>query len=229
MDYKEFEKKISYSFNKKSLIKKALNHTSSHKNNKSGKKNKRENITLEFIGDAVLELASREYLLKKYKTLSVGDISKIKTRMVSDKTLSFFAKKINLDKFVKIAKTKEPQRRNMDAVLAATMEAVIGAIFFDSGLESAKKFVRYKIFLPFTKNKDLIREDFKSIFQEKYQKIYKKPPEYFVVDEKGPPHNKTFIIELIHSGQTLGRGIGKTKKEAEQKAAEKALTFFKKK
>jgi len=226
MHYTEFEKIISYCFSKKSLLKKALNYTSSHQNKISNKTNNHENVTLEFIGDAVLELTSRQYLLKKYKNLSIGDISKIKTRMVSDKTLSLFARKINLDRFVKISEQKQYQKRNMDTVLAATMEAVIGAIFFDSGIDSAKKFIRYKIFLPFSKNKNVISEDYKSIFQEKYQKIYKKPPDYSTVKEKGPPHNKIFTIELRHCGKTLGQGTGKSKKEAEQKAAEKALRIF---
>lgn len=222
MHYTEFEKIISYCFRKKSLLKKALNHTPSHKN-KNSKKNNLENVTLEFIGDAVLELTSRKYLLKKYKNLSIGDISKIKTRMVSDKTLSLFAKKINIDRFVTISEPDQLQRRNTDTILAAAMEAVIGAIFFDSGIENAKKFIRYKIFIPFSRNKNVIHEDYKSIFQEKYQKLYKKHPLYRTVDEKGPPHNKTFTVELTHCGKTLGKGTGKSKKEAEQRAAGKAL------
>ncbi len=229
MQYSEFEKKISYEFTKKSLLKKALNNTTCAKNKTVAKKNNRQNVTLEFIGDAVLELTSREYLLKKYKKLSIGDISKIKTRLVSDKTLSLFARRIDLDKYVKVNDSKYNHNRNMDSVLAATLEAVIGAIFFDSGRESAKKFIKYKIFLPFVKNEDIIQKDFKSIFQEKYQKIYKKPPVYKIVREKGPPHNKTFTIEIKHRGKTLGSGMGKNKKEAEQKAAEVALNYFEKK
>ncbi|MBI5374554.1 MAG: ribonuclease III [Candidatus Schekmanbacteria bacterium] len=224
MDYSAFEKRISYKFSKPALLKKALTHLSGRVKASNRKSAIRENQKLEFIGDAVLELTIREHATKKHRNATLGEISRYKTQLVSDHTLAKLARRIRLDEYITAGNGADHQSiKKSDTILAASLEALIGGIFLDSGIPEAKKFIIYKVIIPFGKLRHSLNEDYKSIFQEKYQKIYKKPPVYKIIKESGPAHDKTFVAEVRSPHRILGRGKGKNKKEAHQMAAKEAL------
>jgi len=216
IDIKELEKLIEIKFNNKNLLLHALTHKSYGIENKLNIWNER----LEFLGDSVLSFIIVDYLYNKYKNLDEGVLSKIKSRLVSQKTLTVLAKKINLGKFILLSVGEEQTGgRDKGTILADTFEALLGAIYLDKGISVAKQFL-IKL-LPLKEVRMDI--DYKSKLQEIVQKKYKTLPEYNVISETGPEHNKIFKIEVEIMKKVYGRGIGKNKKEAEQQAAKNTL------
>ena len=220
---KKFEANIGYTFKNKEILAEALTHSSyanEHKNNKF-----KDNERLEFLGDAILDLVVSDFLYRKHEDLPEGDLSKLRASIVCEAFLIMAAKEINLGEFMLLGKGEEMTGgRERTSVLADAFEAVIGAIYLDSGLDDAKDFINQFIISfmeSLSSNKKI--EDYKTNLQEKIQKISKKPLSYAVLREEGPDHDKYFVVEVKHDGQVLGQGSGKTKKEAEQKAAYEAL------
>jgi len=179
------------------------------------------NEKLEFLGDSILGLIISEYLFRNISHKSEGDFAKIKSFVVSEDSLAAIAKKIRVDNFILIGKGEEYSGgRNKKAIIADAMEAIIGAYYIDSGYNPVKEFV-LKLLIPEI-NKVILdkhKKDYKSLLQELVQKKYRSYPKYNIVKKSGPDHDKTFMIEVNINNKIYGQGMGKNKKEAEQKAA----------
>lgn len=212
----ELQKKLKIKFKNPAVLNTALTHKSYAIENNLKEFNER----LEFIGDSVLSVATAVYLYKKYPDYDEGKLSKIKAATVSRVTLYAIAKKLKLGNYLKISKSEEATGgREKESILANALEAVIGAIFLDRGCLPAEKFVNAL----FSKQ-EISPADFKSELQEIIQSKYKTIPVYRVLEEKGPDHDKIFKVGVSIGKKALGIGTGKSKKEAEQDAAKKALT-----
>lgn len=216
------EKKISYIFRDKTLLDQALVHRSYSYEQASKPVN---NECLEFLGDAVLGLAVGHLLFVKYSDYEEGTLSQLKANMVSENSLSQLARKLNLGKFLLLGKGEELSGgRAKNSILADTYEALLAAIYLDGGLEPAHNLVK-RHFLPLLPASISRRSllDFKSRLQEYTQEEFKAIPEYFILKESGPEHQKRFAIGVKLNGEILARGTGKNKKAAEQRAARNAL------
>lgn len=216
---KELEEKIGYVFKKKELLKQALTHSSFSNEQKI---NKFENYErLEFLGDAVLELLSSQFFFENYPEMSEGEMTRLRSSMVCEPALAFCARDISLGQYILLGKGEEATGgRQRDSITSDVMEAVIGAIYLDGGFEQADRFVK-KYILSDLENKQLFY-DSKTILQEKVQKLGKNLV-YVIVDESGPEHNKMFTVEARIEGRTVGKGQGRNRKSAEQKAAYQVL------
>lgn len=220
MNFNELEEKIGYSFKNKNLLRQALTHSSfanEQKINKSG-----DYERLEFLGDAVLEVVSSEFLFHKYPDLPEGQLTKLRASMVCEPSLAFCARDIDLGTYILFGKGEEATGgRGRESITSDVMEALIGAIFLDSGIEKAKEHIN-RFILSDLENKVLFY-DSKSTLQEIMQGKLKKEFEYVLVGENGPEHDKVFIVDVVVDGSALGTGKGRTKKAAEQQAAYEAL------
>ena len=221
----ELENRIGYRFKDKSLLKQAVTHSSFTNEQKINKFKHYER--LEFLGDAVLELVSSEFLFKEYPQLQEGQLTKLRASMVCEPALAFCARDIELGKFMLLGKGEESTGgRERDSLTSDVMEAVIGAIFLDGGMERAKEHI-YRFVLSDLEIKQLFY-DSKTNLQEYVQGTLKKELHYDLVEESGPEHDKLFKVEVVVDGAVLGKGQGRTKKAAEQQAAYKALLDLKK-
>ncbi len=212
----EVEKRISYVFANKELIKCALTHSSFTNELKI---NKWENYQrLEFLGDAVLELVSSEFLYEGNSTMSEGKMSKVRASMVCEPALAFCARKINLGELILLGKGEEAGGgRERNSILSDVFEAIIGAIYLDGGLEEARKFI-HKFVLDDVEDNQLF-VDSKSILQEKIQAEADKTLSYKLISEKGPEHDKSFEVAVYINDECMATAVGHNKKEAEQQAA----------
>lgn len=194
------------------LLRVALTH-SSYSNEHNGKNYER----LEFLGDAVLELVTSEYLFlnTSYKE---GDMSKIRASYVCEEALDQYAKDIELEKYILVGHGQEKDING--TIVADVFESVLAVIFLECGIDVVKKFI-YETIIPYIEKNIQFKYDYKSLLQEMVQ-TDKKSLEYILVNETGPAHKKTFTVEVEINGMIYGRGIGSSKKEAEQKAAKDA-------
>ncbi len=216
----ELEKLIGYEFRDKSLLKQALTHSSyvnEQKINRSG-----DYERLEFLGDAVLEVVSSEFLFHKYPDLPEGKLTKLRASMVCEPSLAICARDLNLGSYILLGKGEESTGgRNRESITSDVMEAIIGAIFLDGGMDKAKAHIE-RFVLSDLEDKALFY-DSKSTLQEVLQGELKKEFEYVLNAERGPEHDKEFDVSVIVEGKELGNGKGRTKKAAEQQAAYQAL------
>lgn len=213
--YESLEEKLGYVFKNKNLIKLALTH-SSYANEHNIECNER----LEFLGDAVLELAMSR---KLYDTIDLdeGVLTKMRAKAVCEGALDLYASKIELSSYLYLGKGEEATGgRTRPAIIADATEAVLGAIYLDGGFEAAREIVK-KFFEPYFDDV-LKNKDYKSMLQEKLQSE-KRSIRYEIVRDEGPANNKTFEAVVYMDEILMGRGIGKTKKEAQQQAAKDAL------
>ncbi len=222
----EFETIIGYSFNNKELIMEALTHSSyanEHRLSDIG-----NNERLEFLGDAVLEISISEYLYNKYPNEPEGYLTKMRASIVCEPTLALCSKDIKLGDFLLLGKGEElTGGRERKSITSDAFEAVIGAIYLDGGFANAKEFID-KFILADIKNKQLFY-DSKTILQEIVQAKGDKNLIYKLVAENGPDHNKQFEVNAILGNEIVGKGIGRTKKAAEQEAAYNAIIAINKK
>lgn len=221
---KELEKKISYSFSDEGLLKHAMTH-SSYVNEKRLKKTDC-NERLEFLGDAVLELVSSEYLFFENPKMPEGELTKLRASMVCEKALAFCARDLDLGDFLLLGKGEDATGgRKRDSITSDALEALIGAIYLDGGFANAKEFILNHV-LNDLEGKRLFY-DSKTILQELVQGNSEKRICYELVGEVGPDHNKSFQVEVQIGDTTYGQGIGRTKKAAEQEAAYQAILKLK--
>ena len=214
------EKNIGYKFKNIDLLKNALTHTSyanEHKINSNEK--------LEFLGDSILEFISSKYIFNNYPKLKEGEMTKVRATVVCEESLYKIAKKHNFSDFLFVGKSEQLHQGNRKvAIMADSVEAVIAAMYFDGGLENAEKFIvenlKDEIEIA-TKNVGI--KDHKTVLQEKLQEHGNVEIKYEIISETGPDHNKTFVAQVKLNGKVLADGVGKTKKQAEQEAARKAL------
>jgi ribonuclease-3 len=222
-DIRSLETKIGYSFKRTSLLEQALTHKSFAKERPED--SEIFNERLEFLGDAVLGLIICEYLYKTYPQYSEAELSKLKSYAVQESTLAEAALRLNIGSYLRLGKGEEATGgRKKSSILADAFEALVAAIYLDSGLRNTKKFtlqnLEEKIKAFISKGISL---DFKSQLQEITQERFGVLPRYRIKREKGPQHKKTFEVEVFIKDILYGSGKGKSKKEAEQKAAEAGL------
>lgn len=225
VDLKLLQEKIQYQFHNEELLIQALTHSSfSHE---MTVRRRPDYERLEFLGDAVLELVSSEYIFHTYPQMSEGNMTKLRAGAVCEPALAHCANKLQLGKFLYLGKGEEcGGGRKRESIIADVMEAIVGAIFLDSGIEEAKNFIMTYILADMETNKMFY--DSKSTLQELVQKKGSARLEYTVLEEKGPEHQKEFVVAVNLNGDRLGVGTGKNKKSAEQKAAYEALLKMKK-
>lgn len=216
----EFQNIIGYYFKDISLLEQALVHSSYANENKMTKVENNER--LEFLGDAVLELVTSDYLYHQYPDMLEGDLTKLRASIVCEPTLAKVAMDINLGSFIQLGKGEEfSGGRTRASVLSDTFEAIIGAIFLDGGLESARTFLTSNLLKDF--DSKIFFVDSKTHLQEIIQKTSEEPLVYKVVNEIGPDHEKIFEVIVKHNNTIIGKGSGRSKKSAEQEAAFNAI------
>ena len=224
----EFCKNISIKFSNLNLLQLAFTHRSVSSDGKAEKH--QNNERLEFLGDSVLGMATAAYLYEHLMDNAEGDLAKIKSSVVSERSLAPIALKIGVDKMLILGKGEEMSGgRSKKAILADAVEAVIGAYYLDSGYRAAEKLV-LSFMIPeidrYLSNKG--EKDYKTLLQEAHQKKYKSCPNYELVKESGPDHDRTFWVTVHLKNASYGPESGKSKKEAEQNVAKKAwLELFK--
>ena len=219
MDTDKFEKNIGYSFKNKKLLMEALTHTSYAYENKVV-----SNERLEYLGDSILEFISSKYLYNNYKNLSEGEMTKVRANVVCEDSLYAIAKKHDFSDFLYLGKSERSSKNSKKAILADSVEAVIAAIYLDSSLDEAEKFIidNLKDFID-DSTKHVGDKDYKTVLQEKLQVHGDVTIKYNVVKEMGPDHSKIFVVEVTCNGKKLAEGMGKNKKQAEMDAAKNAL------
>jgi len=219
----EFEEIIGYSFTDKSLLKTALTHSSYANENR--RKNLPFNERLEFLGDSVLSLIVSNYLFENYQSMPEGGLTKARATIVCERSLSLCAQNIELGKFLILGKGEEMTGgRTRRSILADAFEAVIAAIYLDSGIRVVREWLLgqlYETILLAVQGKSFM--DYKTALQEQVQTNGNADIHYEVTDDFGPDHQKTFVVQVTVNGKVLGTGEGNSKKNAEQAAARNAL------
>ncbi|UCF93787.1 MAG: ribonuclease III [Desulfobacterales bacterium] len=221
------EEKLQYEFACESLLNEALRHSSFV--NEQADSSLRDNERLEFLGDAVLNLVIGHLLMRRYPELNEGDLSKLRANLVNESQLAKIARGMDLGVYIQLGKGEiQTNGRDKNSILADTLEALVAAIYLDGGFQVIFQFLESK-FAPFLKQ---VRtsgryHDYKSELQEFVQVQQQEMPNYEIIHEEGPDHDKTFRVQLEVCGLTT-QGIGKSKKMAEQDAAGQALQILKK-
>lgn len=223
MEFDKFEKTSGIEFKNKSLLKQAFTHRSYINENKAS--GMEHNERLEFLGDAVLELVITDYLYGKFKDMDEGKLTSLRSALVNADTCAQVATRLSANDFLLLSKGESKDTgRARQYILANTLEAIIGAIYVDSGYEAAQKFILEHI-APIAD--EVIAQgswiDAKSLFQEKAQENMGTTPVYKTIREAGPDHDKHFTIGVYVGKELLGQGSGQSKQDAEQEAARKAL------
>ncbi|MBR4668254.1 MAG: ribonuclease III [Butyrivibrio sp.] len=225
-DISRFEQLIGYTFRDKQLLVQAFTHSSFVNEQKINKHPDYER--LEFLSDAVLEMISSAYLFRKFPDKKEGEMSKMRASLVCEGALAFDAKVLDLKSYILLGKGEETTGgRDKESIIADVMEAVIGALFLDGGIEQSKRFIDSYILT----NTDAVVMfgDSKSMLQEVAQGENLGEVRYEICGESGPEHDKIFEVRVYVGDKNLGEGTGKTKKAAEQKAASQALLVLKNK
>lgn len=223
-DLSVLEERIGYTFKNKSLLNQALTHSSYANERKINKTEDYER--LEFLGDSVLELISSDFLFHENPDVAEGKLTKLRSSMVCEPALAYCAKEIELGSFIRLGKGEEATGgRGRDSITSDVMEAVIGALYLDGGLQIAHDFI-HRFILSDLENKKLFY-DSKTVLQEMVQASEFESFEYKLVREEGPDHDKLFAVDAILDGNVIGSGEGKTKKAAEQMAAYEAIKVLK--
>jgi len=220
VELKEFENNIGYKFKNKDLLEKALTHTSYAYEN-----NVQSNEKLEFLGDSILEFISSKYLYDNYKNLKEGEMTKVRATVVCEESLHKVAIKHNFSDFLNLGKSESSNQANLSkAILADAVEALIAAIYLDSNLEHAEKFIIENLKEAIkTASENVGIKDYKTVLQEKLQIHGNVNIKYNIISESGPDHDKIFESKVECNGTVLGTGKGKNKKASEMMAAKNAL------
>jgi ribonuclease-3 len=229
----QLEERLGYRFSKSGLLERALTHSSAipelranHAAESAPGPSPRDNEQLEFLGDAVLDMLASEYLLAAFPDWSEGQLSKSRSRLVNARALELAARRLHLGEHLRLGRGEEKTGgRDKPALLADAFEALVAAIYLESGLESTRQVLRRVLFEFALEERGarIADSDRKSALQEFLQGRGQPPAEYRVSAESGPDHQKTFQIEVWISGACMSSGEGSTKKEAEQRAAHSAL------
>lgn len=220
----EFQKIIGYQFHTEGLLRQALTH-SSYANEKKMKKHS-DNERLEFLGDAVLEVVSSDFLYHRYPDWSEGELTKCRASIVSEQPLAFCSRKIDLGRFLYLGKGEDQTGgRRRDSILSDAFEAVIGAVYLDGGLEAARQHIVH--FVMDDMDNIQLFHDSKTILQEMVQAHEWGDLSYHLISEDGPDHAKRYTIEARIGDRSYGTGEGHTKKSAEQHAAYQAILALK--
>ena len=220
MNLEILEKSIGYTFKNKKLLKKALTHTSFANERKI-----ESNEKLEFMGDSILEFLSSKYIYNNYQNLKEGEMTKVRAEVVCEDSLYKVAKKHNFSDFLYMGKGEILSGgKDKPAILADCVEAIIAAIYYDSNLENAEKFVIENLKDEIEMStKNVGKKDYKTVLQEELQRNGNVDIKYNVIKTEGPDHDKTFVVEVVCNERRLAIGEGKSKKQAEMQAAKIAM------
>jgi len=215
----EFEKTIEYKFSNKNLLINALTHSSYAYDHHT-----QSNERLEFLGDSILEFISSKFLFENYSNLTEGEMTKVRATAVCEDGLYQIATKLHFEKYILLGRSELSSPNIKKAIIADSVEALIAAIFLDSNLENAQKFIERNIAEPIKiASQNVGKKDYKTVLQEKLQEHGTVSIKYTIIDEKGPDHDKSFTAQVEFNGKILASGTGRSKKDAEMEAARKAL------
>lgn len=218
----QLQNNLGYQFKNPALLARALTH-SSYANERHVDTG--DNERLEFLGDSVLGFITAEYLFANHRDFPEGELTKLRAYAVCEKSLFSYAEEIGLGNYLKLGKGEERTGgRTRPSVLSDAFEAVIAAIYLDGGMDEAKKFV-LRFVVPYVEAKPTFK-DYKTMLQEVVQKNQGETLEYVLVSETGPDHDKCFTVEVHLNSNVIGRGVGGSKKKAEQNAAKEALELM---
>lgn len=223
MDIQNLQKTINYSFKNTRLLEVAITHSSYANETRRGSE---YNERLEFLGDAVLSIIVSDYLYNHYNTPE-GELTKLRAAIVCERSLDVMADKIQLGQYLLLGKGEElTGGRTRPSIIADAFEALIAAIYLDGGMESAKNFVLPFVLEMLNDEDQLTFKDYKTILQEIIQQNPEEKLIYHLAAETGPDHNKRFVVEVCINSNVIGRGEGRSKKNAEQMAAKEALELM---
>lgn len=220
--FDELQHKLQLAFKRTKLLKQAFTHTSYVNEHKRG--SVQDNERLEFLGDAVLQLLVSEYLFTTYPKRPEGELTRMRASVVCEPSLAYFAERLELGHYVLLGRGEEQLGgRQRPALLADLFESFVGAIYLDFGIERTRSFLEKHMF-PFIESNDfgLLMKDSKSKLQERSQHQGLGAVDYRIVEERGPAHDREFVVEVYIGEERYGVGVGRTKKEAEQRAAAEA-------
>ncbi|WP_163530508.1 ribonuclease III [Halobacillus ihumii] len=221
-DFSSFQAEISQQFKNLSLLEQAFTHSSYV--NEHRKTDREDNERLEFLGDAVLELGVSQYLYKEFPNKPEGELTKLRASIVCEASLVKFANDLNFQELILLGKGEEMTGgRNRPALLADVFEAFIGALYLDKGFNQVVHFLENYVYPKIKEGAFSHAMDYKSQLQEFIQRDRNSRIEYEIVEERGPAHSREFVAHVRIQSEDAGIGIGRTKKEAEQKAAQQAL------
>jgi ribonuclease-3 len=214
----QIEQIIGYTFSDKSLLSKAMTHSSAVDDRLES------NERLEFLGDSVLAVVVCQALFERFTDYLEGDLTKIKSKLVSRETCARVCRRLGLQEYLKVGKGMVSSRALSGSLAAGVLETIIAAIHIDGGLDPAREFIR-KIFGPMIECADAeqAQGNYKSLLQQYAQEQFNAAPSYVLLDEKGPDHNKCFELGVVINDRNFQSAWGTNKKEAEQKAALNAL------
>lgn len=219
----KLQQSVGYKFKDERLLQRALTHTSYA--NECNEGHNKSNERLEFLGDSVLGIITAEHFYLNYKNLPEGELTKLRAATVCENSLSSFARQLGLGEYLLLGKGEMCTGGNdRPSILADAFEALIAAIYLDGGIEEAKKFVLKYVDKAVEEHRGF--KDYKTVLQEVIQKNPGEIIEYVLVKESGPDHNKRFEVEVHLNSNVIGRGIGTSKKKAEQLAAKEALELM---
>lgn len=221
MNLKDFQQYLGYHFSNQNLLQEALTHKSAKKST--------HNERLEFLGDAVLDLIIGEFLYKKFPHSPEGELSKMRASMVNEKAFAKIARYLNIGEYLYISHSEEQNNgREKDSILSNAFEAIVGAIYLESGLEKVQTIVLKILDILYPKiDLENLFYDYKTSLQELTQALFGITPEYVVLDSKGPDHNKEFLMGVFIQNKEYAQAKGKSKKEAQQNCAKIALKILK--
>lgn len=226
MDLSELEQQLRINFKQKSLLHQAFTHSSYV--NEHRQQDFSDNERLEFLGDAVLELGVSQYLYSTYQQMPEGELSKLRASIVCEPSLENFARDLQFGKYLLLGRGEaQTGGRDRPAILADVFEAFLGALYLDQGYEKVLEFLGEYVFPKIKIGAFSHGMDYKSELQEFVQQDKNQKVTYEVVEEKGPSHDREFLVHVSINGNTIGDGLGRSKKEAEQRAAKLALDKLK--
>ena len=221
---KILQENLEYTFRNISLLENALTHSSFANEARNGTKS---NERLEFLGDSVLSIIVSDYIFKEFKNIPEGDLTKLRASLVCEKSLCRFSRELNLGEYLKLGKGEDKGGgRERDSILADAFEAVLAAIYLDSGMDAARTFVLRFVTSELVETNDDVFKDYKTALQEIIQRNPEESVNYILTGESGPDHDKVFEVEVRLNSNIIGRGTGKSKKRAEQIAAMQALRLM---
>jgi ribonuclease-3 len=214
----QLQESLGYRFKDGTLLQRCLTHVSFERKKSDG-----HNEVLEFLGDAVLDLAVSDLLIQRNPDKSEGDLSRMRAALVNSTALAEKAAALKIGPLLRLGKGEErSEGRSKPSILAGAFEALLGGIYQDGGYQAARSVVE-RYFLEEMSGKKLGQDDYKTRLQEISQMLFHAPPTYRIVAERGPDHEKFFITEISIGGEVLGKGEGRSKKQSEQAAAKLAL------
>nr|WP_239617295.1 ribonuclease III [Cohnella mopanensis] len=223
--FQQLQERINLTFRNPALLKQAFTHTS-YVNEQRGARIA-DNERLEFLGDAVLQLTVSEYLYRLYPDSPEGEMTRLRASIVCEPSLVRFAETLEFGQVVLLGKGEEQTGgRTRPSLLADAFEAFLGALYLDQGLEAVRAFLERHLFSQLPSDGQAPLKDFKTELQEKVQQLSMGALDYRIVEERGPAHDREFVSVVAIGKQRLGKGIGRSKKEAEQQAASQALATF---